>query len=430
MDGEKLISIVLFAGRDITVLEKCLNSILDYSPYQGVELIVVESTDSVEMDTYIRKLPSIKLVSYADSSSAGERWQKAAELADGERIVFMRDCVLAVPDWLAGMEREWACREDVAIVQPDLYRRNSLSEPWQGDALYVLDYCFMLNREALTAVGVFCTAYQTNEYTVFDLCVRLLKAGLRILNITSCQVQFFCKPEIYFNSEQEKHDIGLFDARNGYKLGYSSVARNDMLGMFDYKKPGMKLLEIGCAAGATLMTIKNANPTACLYGLELSEGAAAVAGNFAEVTTGNFELMERADFEGSFDYVLMGDVLEHLFDTDKALSKVHKWLKPGGSLVVSVPNIAHIAIVLQLLCGVWNYEDSGILDRTHVRFFTEKTLQQYLYNNGYKVRNVKRKKLALDENTQKICHDLLKINVVQADMDNLTTFQVICLAEK
>lgn len=429
MNGEKLISIVLFAGRDIPVMEKCLSSILDYSPYQGFELIVVESTDSVEMDVYIRNLPSIRLVSYAGSRDAGERWKKAAELARGEYIVFMRDCVLAVQDWLAAMEQELACREDIAIVQPDLYR-TSLCEPWQGDALYVLDYCFMLRRAALTPVGGFGTAYQTNEYTVFDLCTRLLKSGRRILNITNCQVQFFCKPEIYFSPAQERHDIGLFYARNGYKWGYSSTARNDMLGMFDYKKPGMKLLEIGCAAGATLMTIKNANPTAHLYGLELSEGAAAVAGNFAEVSSGNFELMERADFDGSFDYVLMGDVLEHLFDTDKALSKVYKWLKPGGSLLVSVPNIAHISMVLQLLYGVWNYEDSGILDRTHVRFFTEKTLQQYLHNNGYKVRNIGRRKVGLDANTQKICHDLLQMNVFQADMETMTTYQVVCLAEK
>lgn len=127
--------------------------------------------------------------------------------------------------------------------------------------------------------------------------------------------------------------------------------------MFDYKQPGVKILDIGCACGATLLTIKNNNPFAQLYGLELSEEAAAVARNFAQVEAGDFEAMERVDFEGSFDYVLMGDVLEHLFDTDKALAQVHKWLKPGGSLIVSVPNIANISILAQQLRTVSVAED-------------------------------------------------------------------------
>lgn len=140
--------------------------------------------------------------------------------------------------------------------------------------------------------------------------------------------------------------------------------------------------------------------------------------------------MEREDFDGSFDYVIMGDVLEHLFDTDNALKKVHKWLKPGGRLVVSVPNIAHISILAQQLQGDWEYVDAGILDRTHVRFFTEQTIQLYLLKNGYKVKQIGRKQLAISEKGEELCRELMELKSVKVSMDNLTTYQIICVAEK
>ena len=148
--------------------------------------------------------------------------------------------------------------------------------------------------------------------------------------------------------------------------------------MLDYKKPDVNILDISCACGANLLLIKNANPSASLYGLELCAPAAEVASNFADVKVADFEKFEQDDFCGKFDYIIMGDVLEHLFDTDKALQKVWKWLRPGGRLVVSVPNVSHVSVIADALEGKWIYVDSGILDRTHVRFFTRMSMRQCL----------------------------------------------------
>ncbi len=87
-----------------------------------------------------------------------------------------------------------------------------------------------------------------------------------------------------------------------------------------------------------------------------------------------------------FDKVLLQDVLEHLRYPEVVLRDCARVLKPNGEVVVSVPNIANITVRLSLLFGTFEYSDRGILDKTHLRFFTQKTARRMLEESGYEVR--------------------------------------------
>ena len=88
---------------------------------------------------------------------------------------------------------------------------------------------------------------------------------------------------------------------------------------------------------------------------------------------------------GPFDVIIYGDVLEHLADPLSTLLAVNQSLAPGGLVVVSVPNVAHLWVRLSLLAGRFEYTDRGILDRTHLRFFTRRTLLVLLAQAGLAV---------------------------------------------
>ena len=134
-----------------------------------------------------------------------------------------------------------------------------------------------------------------------------------------------------------------------------------------------RVLEVGCGAGATLHWLKHSGRCDHTVGVELFESAAAVARDRVdELLVGNAETLLRGPFApASFDLVLCLDVLEHMIDPWAFMQQVQALLKPGGVVIASIPNVRHLRVVLGLLlAGRWQYADDGILDRTHLRFFT------------------------------------------------------------
>jgi 2-polyprenyl-3-methyl-5-hydroxy-6-metoxy-1,4-benzoquinol methylase len=103
------------------------------------------------------------------------------------------------------------------------------------------------------------------------------------------------------------------------------------------------------------------------------------------VLIGDVEAMELPFPAGSFDVVLAGDVIEHLRDPGRFLTRIRPLIRPGGRLVLTTPNVANWAVRLGLLAGRWRYTDRGILDRTHTHFFTKKTLEETLDRAGYRI---------------------------------------------
>ncbi len=91
---------------------------------------------------------------------------------------------------------------------------------------------------------------------------------------------------------------------------------------------------------------------------------------------------EVPEVQGPFDAILYGDVLEHLIDPSRVLVELNRSLVPDGFVIVSVPNIAHLYIRLLLLLGRFDYLDRGILDNTHLRFFTARSLRALLADAG------------------------------------------------
>lgn len=97
--------------------------------------------------------------------------------------------------------------------------------------------------------------------------------------------------------------------------------------------------------------------------------------------TALFETIDNLPAEESFDTIFLLDVLEHVADPAQLLKQASKRLRPGGYLLVSVPNIAHIAVRLMLLFGFFPEMTKGPLDRTHLRFFTRSTISALIDNN-------------------------------------------------
>jgi SAM-dependent methyltransferase len=143
---------------------------------------------------------------------------------------------------------------------------------------------------------------------------------------------------------------------------------------------GRRALDVGAADGflAELLTRQGWQVTA----LERDpEQAAKARGRCHEVIVADLD-SAAPRLEGVFDAIVYGDVLEHLSDPLPVLVALNRSLAAGGRVIVSVPNVAHLWVRLSLLLGRWDYGDRGILDRTHLRFFTRRSFVRFLGDAG------------------------------------------------
>ena len=151
--------------------------------------------------------------------------------------------------------------------------------------------------------------------------------------------------------------------------------------------PGV-VLDIGCGGGATGKLIKEKFPGTRVIGIEMNSHAAEYARQFLDdVVCASIDDVELAEHVGAVTIgtVLLLDVLEHLYDPWRALTRIRTWLAPGTRVLASVPNIRNLANLDELAAGRWEYGPHGVLDVTHVRFFTRATLRRMFEETGYAV---------------------------------------------
>lgn len=183
--------------------------------------------------------------------------------------------------------------------------------------------------------------------------------------------------------------------------GYHTTGRKDLISLFS-NQPSLAL-DIGCAGGGNGALIKQRFPSCQVWGIEMNHAAAEMASRqLDKVLLGKFEdfdLVAEGMAAGSLDAVVLADVLEHMYNPWDVMVKIHRYLSPQGQVLLSVPNVRNLALMDDLAKGNWTYAKEGLLDITHIRFFTLRELLKFCQETGYKVVN---KMNALDGRLQDI----------------------------
>ena len=150
-------------------------------------------------------------------------------------------------------------------------------------------------------------------------------------------------------------------------------------------RPGARVLDVGCASG--YLAERYAARGCRVFGIESDAANAERARRFCEtVVVGDIEnASDRAQLPGPFDFVVFGDVLEHLRDPWTTLAQTRALLADDGRVIASIPNIAHWSARREIALGRFPYAESGLFDRTHLRFFTLASARALAATAGYDV---------------------------------------------
>jgi SAM-dependent methyltransferase len=176
------------------------------------------------------------------------------------------------------------------------------------------------------------------------------------------------------------------------------------------------VLEIGCGTGQFAKAYRSLNPATCYVGVEIFESAAREAErNVSYLITGDIanpvtlSAIDKVRSGRFFDVLVLGDVIEHLGNPGEVLEELITRMRPGGMCVACIPNVSHWSIVLQLLHGRWDYTETGLLDRTHLRFFTLDTAVDLFKQAGWSVLDA-RPRILMKEKTDSVAGELLPLS--------------------
>lgn len=151
--------------------------------------------------------------------------------------------------------------------------------------------------------------------------------------------------------------------------------------------PAGRVLDLGCGAGMISATIRELTDAQEIWGVEVVPEVAEEARRnpaLDRVLSGDIEDLLDQLPEGAFSHIVAGDVLEHLVDPWAVVKRLRLCLAPGGKFICSIPNIRNFSFILELLVRRrFAYRDSGVMDRTHLRFFTRKDVRLMFREAGY-----------------------------------------------
>ena len=163
---------------------------------------------------------------------------------------------------------------------------------------------------------------------------------------------------------------------------------------------GRRILDVGCGGGALGAALKGAG-AAFVAGVEAHPPAAAAAAAVLDQVVAGDLLSAPLPFKpGAFDYLVFADVLEHVPSPEAALERYLPLLSAEGRVVVSVPNMRFYAVLWRLLRDRWAYTDSGVRDRTHLRIFTRRSLQDLLRGSGLAVERLTRNQRLFEDQSR------------------------------
>jgi len=179
----------------------------------------------------------------------------------------------------------------------------------------------------------------------------------------------------------------LYDAAMDVPSRYFRDAKPAFLQLIDPR--GLRVLDLGCGGGHNGAMLKKSGARE-VVGVERDPGAAAEARKRLDrVVQCDLARLDPGDLgEEPFDAILASDVLEHLYDAESVLARAVTRLRPGGVVVLSLPNISNVYVFAQLLRKTWPRRRSGIFDRTHVRFFAKHDMVRLLQGAGLRVLRV------------------------------------------
>ncbi len=387
-----LTSIIIPTFNQWEYTRQALDSIRAFTstPY---ELIVVDNGSTDDTVSSLRLMEDVVLIENDRNRGFPAACNQGLAAAHGDRLLLLNNDVVVSRGWLDNMldclhadalhgavgpvsnaasgaqmrpqpyqtmeeYREFAAAYGRTVAPPYLY------------CLRLVGFCLLIRREVYEKIGPLDERFGKGTFEDDDYSLRIRRAGYKLAIAAGTYVHHFGSMTNRLNPEYHQLLVDnqqKFMDKWGVNPLYSLWLREDLAALVP---PSKRVLDVGCACGGLGLTLKN-NGVPFVAGIEFDSMAAIDAQTVLDqVWVGDAATIPLPYPPEWFDAILFADVLEHLADPLAALHHLLPYLRDDGSVVASIPNVGHAGVLYDLVQGAWTYQDAGVLDRTHLRFFT------------------------------------------------------------
>lgn len=441
-------AIVILSYDLLDYTKVCIESIRRITPESAREIVVVDNGSSDGSVEWLRAQPDIILVENKENRGFPGGCNQGIQASSGDSDIFLLNNDTMLPEnalfWLrmglyekekngsAGSVSNYAGGQVVESgfnQIPDLLAFGEktnipMPHPYE-DRLFLSGFALLIKRSVIDEVGFLDERFFPGNNEDVDLGLRILKAGYR--NVL-CKNSFI----LHFGSKTFHKDVQGYQetaARNrckinekwGFDVDYYLHPKEELIKMIEepVEQP-IRILDAACGCGASMGYIRGMYPNARTYGIESDPGLAELASHMGNVVCGKPEESDLLWEEESFDYILVGDMLEHVSEPEKVLKNIGKYLKKGGYVITEAVNVRHYSAVITLL-------KQGVFP--HKKKYAQTELQKLLMENGYKTEKVNAVEIGKPDEREQIFVEMLSAFTDVSSKDFLAYKYVIKAAK-
>ncbi len=448
------VSIVIVADDSQSDKLRTVNSVYSTVPKWLFEVILVEDGISDISEDDLGSFDNLKFISLSDGAGFIKSCNIGIKHSDIQNDIMILNCNYELMNnsffyLMLGLyndkktgavsaltNNEAELSQKVSIDDSDAYDyARSINTPYRNayeKKTFLRDFAILISRKALDSVGLFDEQLSPCGFEDCDYGMRLLLAKYELITCYNSFINYFGN-----NNEDSDEDSKRIEKNKQYlrekwnfDITYSNVVRTELIELIeDDPEKEIEVLELGCAMGSNLNRIQFHWPNSKAYGVEYDEDVVRIGKNASNIIQGDVESMAIPYKEKQFDYIICADVLEHLREPQKTLERFKPYLKDDGCFIISLPNIRYYGVsAMLLLQGKFEYADSGILDRTHLKFFTRNTAIEMIEKSGLEILRMERN--VQHEQEAKEFADKIQSTFDVTDVDEISVFQYYFVARK
>lgn len=451
-------SIIILTYNNLDYTKLCVDSIRKYNGSENCEIIIVDNASNDGTAQWLKQQNDIKYILNSENKGFPAGCNQGIEIAEKDNDIFLlnNDTVImpnSIFNLRMGLYSDSEIGATGAVSNSVSYyqqineqyndfngymkfalRNNITNSLKYEERVKLVGFAMFIKRNVLDKVGMLDERFTPGNFEDDDLSLRIIREGYKLLLCKDSYVHHFGsvsfkeKPQQY--NELLRVNSNKFKEKWGFSSQYSMNIKKDLISNINVPNDkNIRVLEVGCGLGATLLDIKNRYYNSEVYGIESNPNIVSAINDILNIECGDIENIELKYSEKFFDYIILGNVLERLNNPKEVLVKLSKYLKADGYILASIPNVMHFSVIKDLLEGYWTYQNFGILDKCNLRFFTKNEITRLFVECGYDELNIKANQVYQTESDIEF---IKKLNHISGDgvKDQLEAYRYIVKAKR